>query len=182
MTVNALHFVTAVVIGLMLAETHVSVKHERGLRARGAIEPRGDVYFAMLMLYPLAFALMYFEGVSRAEILAEVKPASSAGPAWWMAGILLMLASKGLKYWAIANLRDRWTFKVLVLPGVPLVRTGPYRYVDHPNYIAVVGELVGMALMMSAWITGPVMIVVFGLAMLKRLKVETRALRDERPR
>ena len=99
-----------------------------------------------------------------------------------MAGILLMLASKGLKYWAIANLADRWTFKVLVLPGVPLVRTGPYRYVDHPNYIAVVGELAGMALMMSAWITGPVMTLLFGVALLMRLKVETGALRDERTR
>jgi methyltransferase len=179
-TVNAMHFAMAVVAGLMLAETNVSVKHERALRARGAIEPRGDVYFAMLMLYPLAFAVMYFEGISRA--LAEVKPGTSAGPAWWLAGILLMLASKALKYWAIANLGVRWTFKVLVLPGVPLVRTGPYRYVDHPNYIAVVGELVGMALMMSAWITGPVMTLVFGLAMLMRLKVETRALRDQRTR
>jgi methyltransferase len=179
MTGNALHFVTAVVVGLMLAETRLSVKHERALRARGAIEPRGDVYFAMLMLYPLAFALMYFEGVARAQVFSEVK-ASSAGPAWWLAGILLMVASKTLKYWAIASLGDRWTFRVLVLPGAPLVRTGPYRYVDHPNYIAVVGELVGMALIMSAWITGPIMILAFGVALLMRLRVETRALRDQR--
>ena len=84
--------------------------------------------------------------------------------------------------WAIANLADRWTFRVLVLPGLPLVRTGPYRYVNHPNYIAVLGELVSMALMMSAWITGPVMTLAFGGAILMRLKVETRALRDLRPR
>ena len=93
-----------------------------------------------------------------------------------------MLASKGLKYWAIANLADRWTFKVLVLPGVPLVRSGPYRYVDHPNYIAVLGELMAMTLMMSAWIAGPVMTLAFAVTMLMRLKVETRALRQERTR
>jgi methyltransferase len=178
MTVTATQFVMAVVVGLMLAETRVSVKHERALRARGAVEPKGDVYVAMLLLYPLAFALMFFEGVWRAQT-AVTQPAASQGPAWWLAGIVLMIASKALKYWAIAHLRERWTFKVLVLPGAPLVQSGPYRYVDHPNYVAVVGELAAMALMMSAWITGPAMIVVFGIVMLMRLKVETRALRTK---
>jgi methyltransferase len=93
-----------------------------------------------------------------------------------------MVASKAHKYWAIASLGERWTLRVLVLPGLPLVRQGPYRYVNHPNYIAVVGELVGMALMMSAWITGPLMTLAFGVALLMRLKVETAALRDQRTR
>ena len=184
MTYEAAVFVYAVVLGLMLAETRVSVRNERALRARGAVEPRGDVYLVMLILYPLAFGLMAVEGISKAHAAAELtgSPLSSTGPAWWLAGILLMIASKGLKYWAIAHLADRWTFKVLVLPGSPLVRTGPYRYVDHPNYIAVVGELVAMMLMMSAWVTGPVMTIAFGITLLMRLKVESRALRDQRAR
>lgn len=167
----------AVIIGLMLAETRISAKHEQLLRARGAVEPRGDVYWAMLVLYPLAFGLMYIEGLSRAQASVAVSPGHT--PAWWLAGILLMVASKALKYWAIANLRDRWCFRVLVLPGTSLVRTGPYRYVDHPNYIAVVGELTAMALMMSAWTTGPIMILLFGIALFLRLRVETRALRRQ---
>jgi methyltransferase len=181
MTYQASVFVCALVFGLMLAETRVSVRNERALRARGAIEPRGDVYLAMLILYPLAFGLMGIEGISRSRAPAEVV-AGSPQPAWWLTGILLMVASKALKYWAIASLGERWTFRVLVLPGLPLVRQGPYRYVNHPNYIAVVGELVGMALMMSAWITGPLMTLAFGVALLMRLKVETAALRDQRTR
>lgn len=180
MTYEASVFVFALVFGLMLAETRLSVRNERALRARGAIEPRGDAYLAMLILYPLAFALMGVEGISKSNTPAVV--AGPSPPAWWLAGILLMVASKGLKYWAIASLGERWTFRVLVLPGVPLVRQGPYQYVNHPNYIAVVGELVGMALMMSAWITGPVMTLLFGIALFVRLKVETGALRDERTR
>ena len=176
MTYEATVFACALVFGLMLAETRLSVRNERALRVRGAIEPRGDVYLAMLILYPLAFGLMGVEGMSRAKIPAEVVEGSRP-PAWWLAGILLMVASKGLKYWAIASLSNRWSFRVLVLPGLPLVRTGPYRYVNHPNYIAVVGELIGMALMMSAWTTGPVMILLFGIALVMRLRVETRALR-----
>src|SRR5688572_2413157 len=181
MTYEATVFVYALVFGLMLAETRVSVRNERALRARGAIEPRRDVYLAMLILYPLAFGVMGIEGISRSQAPAEVV-AGSSQPAWWLAGILLMVASKALKYWAIASLGERWTFRVLVLPGLPLVQRGPYRYVNHPNYIAVVGELVAMALMMSAWITGPVMALLFGIALLLRLRVETRALRDERNR
>jgi methyltransferase len=177
MTFDATVFALSMVIGLLLAETRLSVRNEAVLRARGAIEARGDVYVAMSILYPLAFLLMGAEGIWRSRIPTAVAAASASGPAWWVAGVLLFLASKGLKYWAIAHLAERWTFKVLVLPGVPLVRTGPYRYVDHPNYIAVVGELVGMALMMSAWIMGPVMTLAFGVAMLMRLKVETQALR-----
>jgi methyltransferase len=180
MTYQATVFVCALVYGLMLAETRVSVRNERALRARGAIEPRGDVYFAMLILYPLAFGLMAVEGISQSA--ARAGAVASSSPAWWLAGILLMVASKALKYSAIASLGERWTFRVLVLPGLPLVRKGPYRYVNHPNYIAVMGELVAMALMMSAWTTGPVMILVFGVVLLMRLRVETGALRDQRPR
>jgi methyltransferase len=180
MTYQATVFVCALVYGLMLAETRVSVRNERALRARGAIEPRGDVYFAMLILYPLAFGLMGVEGISQSA--ARAGAVTSSSPAWWLAGILLMVASKALKYWAIASLGERWTFRVLVLPDLPLVRKGPYRYVNHPNYIAVMGELVAMALMMSAWTTGPVMILVFGVVLLMRLRVETGALRDQRPR
>ncbi len=75
--------------------------------------------------------------------------------------------------WVIAG-----RFKVLVLLDVPLVRSGPYHYVDHPNYIAVLGELAGMALLLSAWISGPVMTMLFGIALRARLRVETRALRQ----
>lgn len=178
MTQPATAFTLAVVIGLMLAEARLSRKNEAALRARGAVEPLGDVYRTMALLYPLAFLLMGAEGLWRSRL--PIEPVTGAEPpAWWMAGIVLMLGSKALKYWAIANLRDRWTFKVLVLPGAPLVRSGPYRYVDHPNYIAVCGELVGMMLMMSAWVAGPIMTLAFGVTMMKRVRVETRALHDD---
>jgi methyltransferase len=176
MTISTLVFAIAVVIGVLLAETRVSMRNEAGLRARGAIEPQGDVYLWLSVIYPAAFVLMGGEGIWRAGRVASAAVDPSA-PSWWVAGLLLLVASKALKYWAIANLGDRWTFKVLVLPGVPLVRTGPYQYVDHPNYIAVFGELAGMALLMSAWISGPIMTVLFGIALRTRLRIETRALR-----
>jgi methyltransferase len=180
MSTTMIAFALSVVIGLLLAETRISVRHEAALRERGAVEPPGDVYRGLAIVYPLAFLLMGAEGLWRAVSRVDA-PVGAMAPAWWVAGIGLMVASKALKYWAIANLKDRWTFKVLVLPGAPLVRTGPYRYVDHPNYIAVCGELSAMALMMSAWMTGPVMALAYAIALRTRLRVETRALAGSGP-
>jgi methyltransferase len=175
--VNTVAFVFAVIVGLLLAEARVSRRHERGLRARGAVEPPGDVHWALAVLYPGAFALMGFEGLYRAAALeAQAGPPVPPGPSWFVSGVLLFAASKALKYWAIRTLGARWSFRVLVLPGVPLVSSGPYQYVRHPNYIAVVGELVGAAMMVGARVTGPVMIALFGVALWARIRFEDRAL------
>jgi methyltransferase len=69
------------------------------------------------------------------------------------AGVALMFLAKALKFWAIASLRTRWTYKVLVIPALPLSRPVPYQWMRHPNYVAVVGELVAMALMTHARVT-----------------------------
>ena len=171
---NTVAFAVAAIVGLLLAEARVSWRNERVLRARGAIEPAGDVHGVLAVLYPAAFLLMGAEGFYRAA-QAE-SSAGPPGPSWFVSGLLLFAASKALKYWAIRTLGERWSFRVLVLPGVPLVATGPYQYVRHPNYIAVVGELVGAAMMVGARVTGPVMLVLFAVALWARVRFEERAL------
>ena len=150
----------------MIVETMVSVGHERRLRARGAIEPPDDVHALMAVAYPSAFVAMGLEGVWRDSDF-------SAG--FW-AGLAIWLVSKGLKYWAIASLGSRWSFRVLVLPGEPLVTNGPYRVLKHPNYVAVMGEFAAMAILCAAPVTGVVGVVVFGALILRRIRVEERAL------
>lgn len=174
----------AVIIGLMLAEMRVSRRHEARLLAEGAVAPPGDVYLALAILYPASFVLMGIEGAWRASDLGPwamgLGPESvpPAGPSWFAAGLVMFIASKALKYWAIRALGDRWSFRVLIQPGRPLVTTGPYRYVAHPNYIAVVGELVGTAMMVGARFAGPVMLGLFGLALAARVRFENRVLRS----
>jgi methyltransferase len=175
--VNLLAFVLAVIVGLMLAETRLSRLNERRLLARGAVAPPGDVYGTLAFLYPAAFLLMGLEGLYGTAISPPVWT-STAKPSWFASGVLLFAASKTLKYWAIRSLGERWSFRVLILPGEPLVTTGPYRYIAHPNYVAVVGELVGTAMMFGARITGPMMIVLFGTALWARVRFETRVLKD----
>jgi methyltransferase len=171
--VTTLAIVIGVVFGLMLAEQRVSSRHEKALRAAGAIEPPGDVYGAMRVLYPGAFLAMAVEGLWRT---GHAPAAASDGPAWAVSGVLLFAASKALKFWAIATLGERWSFRVLIQPGRPLVAGGPYRSIRHPNYVAVMGELVGAAMMMGARLSGPVMIGTFGLVLLARIRFEERAL------
>jgi methyltransferase len=97
-------------------------------------------------------------------------------PAAIAAGVALFSASKALKWWAIHTLGRAWTFRVIVVPGAPLITTGPYRFLRHPNYVGVVGELVAVALMTGSRIGSPIAVVGFGLLMLKRIAVEQRAL------
>lgn len=176
-------FVTAVIIGLMLAEAGVSRRHEARLRARGAVTPPGDVYRALAVVYPAAFLLMGLEGGWRAFVAERgarewLAPPAAAAPSWLAAGVLMFVASKGLKYWAMRSLGERWTFRVFVVPGLPLVSTGPYRYVAHPNYIAVIGELLGTAMMVGARVLGPLMLAAFGLVLWARVRFENRVLRS----
>jgi methyltransferase len=156
----------AVVAACLLAETVISKRHERALRSRGAVEPSRDVYAWMRVAYPAGFIGMALEGWYR----------GSAGLWWAGAGAAIFCLAKALKYAAIAALGERWSFRVLVLPGAPLVRSGPYRWIDHPNYVAVVGELVGAACYFGAASTGPIALLVFGALLLRRLSVERRAL------
>jgi methyltransferase len=88
----------------------------------------------------------------------------------------VLVASKALKGWAIASLGRRWTFRVLVVPGASLVTRGPYALARHPNYIAVIGELAGMALLVGARVIGPIATVLFSLLIRRRISVENRAL------
>jgi methyltransferase len=148
----------------MLGEAWLAARNEREQRARGGVEPPGDVYRLMRFAYPAAFAAMIAEG------------AWDPDHAWWTAGLALFAVAKALKWWAVATLGPAWTFRVIVRQSVPLVAIGPYRFLRHPNYVAVVGELVGVALMSGARISGPLMTLMFCVLMLKRIGVEDRAL------
>jgi methyltransferase len=148
----------------MLAEAWLAARNEREQRARGGIEPPGDVYRLMRVAYPAAFAAMIAEGVW------------DPGHAHWAAGLAVFAAAKALKWWAVTALGPAWTFRVIVRPAVALVVSGPYRWLRHPNYVAVVGELVGVALMSGSRLLGPLMTLMFCALMLKRIGIEDRAL------
>jgi methyltransferase len=156
---------TMIVVPL-LCEWWVSTRNERELRARGAVEPGGDVYVLMQVLYPASFV----------AIIAECAQRDPARDTVVAAGFAIFVGAKMLKYLAITTLGVRWTFRVLVPPGSSPITGGPYRVIRHPNYVAVMGELIGAALIGHAIVTGPVAVTAFGVLILLRIRVEERAL------
>jgi methyltransferase len=151
---------------IMAGEAWLSRHNESQLRRHGAVEPEGDVYRFMQWAYPAAFVAMAVEGSFTGPAPPRVLAAGLAG----------FGLAKALKLWAISSLGSRWSFRVLVIPGAPLVTDGPYRWLRHPNYVAVAGELVAMAATVWAPVTGLVASVGFGVLMLRRIQVEDRAL------
>ena len=157
-----------VVVGvllLMLVELQLSYFNERALRARGAVEPPDDPYRLMRLAYPGAFVAMGLEGATHGLNRDAL-----------LAGLVLLGGAKLLKFWVMATLRDRWTFKVLVPKDAPLVTAGPYRFVNHPNYVAVILELVAVALALAAPVTGLASVLLFVWILRRRMAVEDRAL------
>jgi len=150
----------------MAFEARLAATHDRALRAAGAIEPKDDVFPVMQVVYPAAFLAMALEAVLRDAHLDLMLGA----------GAIVFGLGKAIKYWAIATLGPRWTFRVLVPPHSSLVRGGPYRFMHHPNYLGVMGELAGMGLMAHALVSGPIAVVLFGAIIAARIRVEERAL------
>ncbi len=164
--VTLLYLGGALVATFLIVESIISFRNERRLRDQGAVEPDDDVWRVMAVTYPLAFIAMFGEGLARAGPSREA----------FTAGIVVWGIAKALKVWAIASLGDRWSFRVLVPPGAPLVTRGPYRRLRHPNYVAVAGEMAGAAIMMAAPVSGVIFTLAFIEIMRRRVRVEERML------
>ncbi|MBM4385969.1 MAG: hypothetical protein FJ091_21700 [Deltaproteobacteria bacterium] len=92
--------------------------------------------------------------------------------------LALALGARALRYWAIAALGERWNVRVIVVPGDSVVARGPYRWLRHPNYTAVVIELLALPLIHAAWLTALVFSALNGLLLRERIRVEERALAE----
>jgi methyltransferase len=158
--------IALVVYAAMLVEARRAARNERAQLARGGVEAPGDVYKVMRLVYPLAFLAMLVEGAQRG---AAPRPVL-------LAGVVVFAAAKGLKWWAIRSLGPFWTFRVIVVRGTALIVRGPYRWLRHPNYVAVMGEIAGVALLTAAVLAGVSAMAGFGLLLMKRIAVEERAL------
>lgn len=151
---------------IMAGEAVLSSVNERALRARRAVEPQDDVMGWMRWVYPGAFVAMGIEGALTGPSPRDVL----------LGGLALFGLAKALKAWAISSLGAKWSYRVLVVPGDPLVTSGPYRFLSHPNYLAVAGEILSVAAIVWAPITGIIATIAFGSLMIARIRVEDKAL------
>lgn len=150
-----------------LAELVVSKRNAAWSLRQGGFETGQGHYRVMVLLHTGLLVGMLVEAWLR-------RPVVPAPLAWSM--LALVLASQALRWWCIATLGRRWNTRVIVVPGLPLVRSGPYRLMSHPNYVAVVVEGIALPLVHAAWITAAVFTVANAALLSVRLRVENAAL------
>ena len=151
-----------------LVELVVSARNARWSLARGGRESGRGHFPAMVALHTGLLV----------ACVAEAALADRPFLPWlgWPA-LAVVLASQGLRWWCIAVLGPRWNTRVIVVPGLPLVRRGPYRVLAHPNYVAVVAEGVALPLVHTAWVTALTFTALNAVLLLRfRIPAEERAL------
>ena len=151
-----------------IAELVVSARNARWSFARGGVE-YGRAHFPPMVALHTGLLL---------ACLAEVWLLDRPFLPWlgWPM-LVLVLASQALRWWCIATLGPRWNTRVIVVPGLPLVERGPYRWLHHPNYVAVVVEGFALPLVHTAWITALAFTVLNAVLLLAfRIPCENRAL------
>ncbi|HEY4862559.1 MAG TPA: isoprenylcysteine carboxylmethyltransferase family protein [Xanthobacteraceae bacterium] len=149
------------------AELCWSVRNEKHLRARGAQEVGARHYPFMVALHALWLAGLW--------IWAWPRPAN-----WWLVAAYAVLQI--IRLWVIATLRERWTTRIIVLSGAPLVRAGPYRFLKHPNYLVVAIEIALLPLAFGLFAYAAIFSLANAAMLAWRIRAEDRALANqERP-
>jgi len=152
-----------------LAELVVAKRHTAWAFAHGGVESGKRHYPPMVALHLFLLVACVVE--------AQVSGRPFVPALGWTA-LAFVVASQGLRWWCIATLGRLWNTRIIVVPGVELVRRGPYRLLRHPNYLAVAVEGAALPLVHSAWITAVVFTVLNAILLLGyRIPAEERALR-----
>lgn len=153
-----------------LVELVVSTRHARWALARGGVE-RGRAHFGPMVALHTGLLV---------ACVVEVLVADRSFLRWlgWPA-LAVVVASQALRWWCVATLGPQWNTRVIVVPRLPLVRSGPYRWLRHPNYVAVVAEGLGLPLVHTAWVTALAFTALNAVLLLgARIPTEERALAE----
>lgn len=155
----------AVVLALVtlqrLGELVLARRNTRRLLARGAYEASPGHYPLIVALHAAWLLGLWLLGRDRPVQLA------------WLAVFLALQAGR---LWVLASLGGRWTTRIIVLPGAAPVRTGPYRWLRHPNYLVVAGEILTLPLALGLPVYGLAFSALNALVLAVRIRAEAAAL------
>jgi methyltransferase len=159
--VTGAEFILGLVTVQRAAELVLSNRNTSRLFARGAVEVAPKHYSLVVAVHALWLIALWVFGHDQPVIVIA---------------LVVYLALQGLRFWVMRTLRERWTTRIIVLPGEPLVSAGPYRYLTHPNYVVVVGEIATLPLVLGLpWLA--VLFTILNAAVLFiRMRAENRAL------
>ena len=155
-----------------LAELVVSNRNAAWSLERGGVETGQRHYLVMVVLHTGLLVGALVEVWTRRPDVA---------PVLGFTMLALVLLSQALRWWCITTLGPRWNTRVIVVPGLPLVTGGPYRFLSHPNYVAVVLEGFALPLVHGAWVTALVFTICNAALLSVRISVENQALRTAEP-
>jgi methyltransferase len=167
-SLTAFTIVVALVAVERLAELVVSKRNADWSFQRGGQEWGRGHYPVMVALHSGFLVAMLIEAWVR-------RPEVSPSLAWSM--LALVVVSQALRWWCIATLGRRWNTRVIVVPGLAPVTSGPYRLLPHPNYVAVVVEGVALPMVHEAWLTALAFTLLNAALLSVRIRVENAALR-----
>jgi methyltransferase len=155
-----------VLLGLVtaqrLGELVLARYNTRRLIARGAYEVAPGHYPLIVLLHAAWLAGLW--------LLAWNRPLNLALAA-------VFLGIEALRVWTLASLGERWTTRIVILPGAPLVRRGPYRFIPHPNYAVVCAEIAVLPAAFGLWAYAAVFTLLNGAILFVRMRAENAALR-----
>ncbi|MCY3774656.1 MAG: hypothetical protein OXH11_01610 [Candidatus Aminicenantes bacterium] len=161
---SPLYLIVGFLVLQRLVELAIARRNHRALAAEGAIEFGRRHYPALVALHT-GWLL---------ALLATIDPKTPVSIPLLAVFFLLECG----RVWVVATLGSRWTTRIMVVPGGKRIRTGPYRYVNHPNYLIVCGEIAVVPLMFGAWVLALIASVLNLLALRTRVRVENKALAE----
>jgi methyltransferase len=160
------HTLQSYVVLQRAVELLVAARNRRWALEQGAREEGADHYWLFFPLHVGWYVAQHAEARRRRRL-------GAAWPLW----LTLYLLAQILRYWTIGTLGRRWNTRILVFDDRPPVRGGPFRFLRHPNYVAVVLELLSLPLIFGAWKSGLAASVANAWILLKiRIPAEERAL------
>ena len=155
------------VAGERVAELVVSQRNLDWSRRRGGVEVGARHYPVMVVLHTGLLVGCLVEAITMRRRFIRIL-------GWPMMGVVLL--AQGLRWWCISSLGPQWNTRVVVVPGAARIAKGPYRFLPHPNYVAVVAEGAALPLVHSAWVTALVFSVLNAALLRTRIRVENAAL------
>ena len=158
-------FILALLTFERVGELWLSRRNTRHLLARGAFEVAPGHYLLIILVHTAWLGVLWW--------LAPYRPISL----FWLALFVLIEMAR---IWVMLSLRERWTTRIIVLPDAPLVRSGPYRFVNHPNYVVVAAEIAVMPLVFGLWRVALIFTVLNAAVLTVRIGAENRALHSLR--
>ena len=149
-----------------LFELRLSSRNATAAFSRGGLEVGQTHFKVMTLLHTLFLPACFLEAAQR-----QARP-----PALWPLLLAACVLAQGLRWWAIRTLGPRWNVRIVFVPGEAPVTGGPYRFLRHPNYLAVVTELLCLPLLHGAWLTAALFTAANAVLLFVRIRAEEEAL------